>query len=78
MVDYYELVAQHIDESPPPRGELRLMTAAVMDCGLCGRMVAGMGGPGNGVVCKPCGDALKHGHLRGAVDWGFMEKKDDG
>lgn len=46
-----------------------IATAAVMDCGLCGAVISGMGGPGNGVVCEPCGELLLQGALKGAVTW---------
>lgn len=47
----------------------RIVTAAVMTCGLCGRVISGSGGPGYGVVCEPCGTELQRGALVGAVVW---------
>lgn len=67
-VEFYEL-GDLVSVEPPKPGEFRLVTAAVMDCGLCGGVIDGMGGPGDGAVCKRCGDALKHGRLRGCVVW---------
>lgn len=46
-----------------------IMTAAVMCCGLCGRSISGMGGPGFGAVCEPCGDLLMSGALQNVVIW---------
>jgi len=46
-----------------------IATAAIRRCGLCGGMISGMGGPGHGSVCKPCGEALKKQQLIGAVVW---------
>lgn len=66
---YYEIERREIDETPPPRGKMRLLSAAIIDCRLCGVVIAGMGGPGDGAVCERCGDALKRGELRGAVIW---------
>lgn len=44
-------------------------SAAIISCGLCNTVIAGMGGPGNGCVCARCGDELRKGRLRGAVVW---------
>lgn len=45
-----------------------LVTAALLQCHLCGETIDGMGGPGNaGQICKECGDDLIAGRLRGAV-----------
>ncbi len=48
----------------PPGG---IGTAAVLDCGLCNSTISGMGGPGEGALCEPCGRDLAAGRLRGAV-----------
>jgi len=64
---YYELKQTTMPYERP--GEFVIMTAAVMDCGLCGRTISGMGGPGDGAVCMPCGNELRRGALRGAVKW---------
>lgn len=46
-----------------------IMTAAVMSCCLCCRVISGMGGPGTGVVCEPCADLLFDGTLKGVVTY---------
>lgn len=33
------------------------------------KTISGMDGPGDGSICKACGDALRRGELRGAVIW---------
>lgn len=50
-------------------GAFRLVTAALIICGLCGRTIDGMGGPGDGPVCIPCGDVVRSGQARGAIKW---------
>jgi len=67
MVEYYEL--KRVTITPPEDGEFRLVTAAVIDCGLCGRMIDGMGGPGHGAVCVPCAEAVINGTAIGAIVW---------
>lgn len=61
----------HYKLTAVPKRDLRgsLVTAAVMWCGLCGSTISSSGGPGDGVICEPCGDALKTGGLRGCVVW---------
>lgn len=66
-VEYYELATVAYDNPKP--GEFRIASAALITCGLCSKTISGMGGPGDGPVCKPCGDALRRGELRGAVVW---------
>ena len=66
--EYFEL-GDLISISPPKPGEFRLSTAAVMSCGLCDTVIDGMGGPGDGAVCRRCGEALKRGQLRACVMW---------
>lgn len=66
-VEYYDLDRVTIEPAKP--GEFRIATAALVTCGLCARTISGMGGPGHGSICIPCGDALVRGELRGAVKW---------
>lgn len=66
-IEYYELRRVRIE--PPQPGEFRIASAATVICGLCSRYIDGSGGPGDGPICTPCGDALKRGALRGAVKW---------
>jgi hypothetical protein len=63
-VQYYQLekVTEH------QHNGLRIRTAAVLMCALCQHVIDGMGGPGSGVLCVPCGDALKTGQLRLMLD----------
>ena len=63
-IEFYELRKVKYD----PRQNF-IATAATIDCSLCGRNIDGMGGPGDGPICVPCGKALKSGQLRGAVKW---------
>lgn len=67
-VEYYELTKTIIPD--PVEGEFTLVTAAVLSCGLCGGCIDGMGGPGDGVICIPCGDVVKSGQARTAIKWG--------
>jgi hypothetical protein len=66
-VEYYELSLTFYDHAKP--GEFRIASAAVVMCGLCSLYISGSGGPGEGPICKRCGDALMRGELRGAVIW---------
>jgi hypothetical protein len=63
---FYELQKITIKEDP---NAFRIATAAILSCGLCGEMIDGMGGPGDGVVCVKCGDELRKRRLVGAVVW---------
>lgn len=49
-----------------------LVTAAIWSCALCGGIIDGMGGPGNGEICESCAKAIKDGRagrlVRGAMD----------
>ena|ERR1700677_2247564 len=54
---YYELVKRH--HTPG-----MIQTASIWSCALCGNAISGMGGPGNGELCVPCGEALVAGSLR--------------
>lgn len=56
MTEYYEIVRRKIE--PPKPGQLRIATAAVWSCQLCGDTIDGMGGPGHGEICVTCGDAI--------------------
>lgn len=66
VVGYYAL--KFIEPQPNVQGKLRLMTAAVMTCGLCGRTISGMGGGGI-YLCKPCGDVVASGQAQHAIVW---------
>lgn len=35
-----------------------IATAALLNCSLCGKNIDGMGGPGSGQLCLPCGDEI--------------------
>lgn len=63
--EWYEI--KRVIVQPIKPGEFRIATAAVRSCDLCGKVIFGMGGPGNGVLCVSCGDALRSGKLRGTV-----------
>lgn len=65
-VSYYKLV--RVDIPPPAPNEFRLSTAALMCCRICGRIIDGMGGPGE-YVCIPCGDVVMAGKAIGAIKW---------
>lgn len=67
-IRYYQL-GRLITVAPPAAGEFRIATAAILSCGLCGTVIDGMGGPGDGAVCQRCGDLLKRGGCVGAVKW---------
>jgi hypothetical protein len=54
-----------LKEVPPPTGEF-FMTAAILDCALCGSVINGMGG-GPTAICERCADALNSGRLKGSV-----------
>ncbi len=41
----------------------QLVTASIRSCCLCGDMIDGMGGPGWGSICVPCGDDIIEGKL---------------
>ena len=64
---YYELSLVEIPDPKP--GEFRMATAAIRDCGLCGGIIDGMGGPGNGSICLRCAEVVKRGEARGAIKW---------
>lgn len=64
---YFEL--QPVEIPDPEPGEVRIATAAVLDCGLCGGMIDGMGGPGYGAVCVQCADVVFRGQAVGAIKW---------
>ena len=66
-LEYFQLSKVTVQETEP--GEFRLVNAAVLSCSLCGRMIDGMGGPGEGAICLPCGEALENGGLVGCVLW---------
>lgn len=64
---YYEL--QEVVIEPPKPGEFRMTTAAVLSCGLCGGVIDGMGGPGDGAVCERCASLVRRGGAKGAIVW---------
>jgi hypothetical protein len=66
-VEYYELKRVTIEDSNLEKMNLR--SAALIVCGLCGECINGMGGPGNGSICMPCGDLVRRGAARGAIKW---------
>lgn len=51
----------------------QLVTAAVLDCALCGEVIDGSGGPCSGRVCQRCGELMQQGRTRGAVVWSEEE-----
>ena len=57
-IEYYELVKQTYEVHPR-----QLVTAAVRSCSLCNDIISGMGGPGHGSICIPCGDDIKNRKL---------------
>lgn len=63
-MSYYELVRIDL---PASNGNT-FLTAATIQCNLCGRMIAGMGGPGR-AICIPCGNLVEGGQARGAIKW---------
>lgn len=67
MTQYFELKTIRIHE--PEEGELRIATAAILSCSLCGQTIDGMGGPGDGAICYRCGTELRKGTLKGCVKW---------
>lgn len=66
-VEYYEL--KRIKIADPEPGEFLMASAALLTCGLCGNCIDGMGGPGSGAICIPCGDLVKRGAARTAIKW---------
>lgn len=62
---YHEL--RRVEIPPAKPGEFQILSAAVMSCGLCDKVISGMGGPGRGVICESCAGLLMSGRLRGAV-----------
>lgn len=61
-IRYYELVERSYTPNPNA-----LVTAAVWSCELCGGVIDGMGGPGNGELCIPCGGDILSGKFHHAV-----------
>lgn len=59
---YYELVRKVIPATPS--GKFRIASAAVWSCQMCGEIIDGMGGPGNGEICEKCGDGILSGTLK--------------
>jgi hypothetical protein len=60
---YYELVRVDVE-----RNEFAFVTAAIMQCLLCGTAISGMGGPGE-AICIKCGDVVKRRQAIGAIKW---------
>lgn len=73
MIEYYELVRKTIPNPEP--GEFLLVTAAIWACALCNETIDGMGGPGDGEICIPCGNLLRAGRCRNVVTWNQKDKK---
>lgn len=66
MADYFTLTRV---PDPDAAGYAdQIVTAAVINCGLCGGVIAGMGGPALGAVCDHCANLLRSGKLRGLVE----------
>jgi len=61
---YYELRRVDVPKPSPDS----FATAAVIHCLLCGKMISGMGGPGE-AVCIECGDVVKSHRAVGAIKW---------
>lgn len=66
-LEYFELTKVTVPDAKP--NEFRLVTAAIIDCGLCGEMIDGMGGPGHGAICLRCAEVVMRGDARGAIKW---------
>lgn len=67
ILEYFEL--RRVRREPALTGEPLFVTAAVLSCSLCGEMIDGMGGPGDGAVCVRCADIVRSGKARGAIRW---------
>ena len=66
--EFYEL--RRVTIFKPAEGDFAIANASVGSCGLCGRVVTGMGGDPS-MVCLSCGDELLRGNLRfgmGAIE----------
>ena len=70
-IEYYELTRRKFKDA----SGFQIASAAIMECGLCGRTISGSGGPGDGAICIPCGDVVKSGQARAAIQWGDDDKK---
>ena len=62
MIVYYELVKRTISDTK--NDKFRITTAAIWECPLCGEVIDGMGGPGNGELCQRCGEEILNGQLK--------------
>ena len=56
-----------LEPSYPETG-YAIATAAIRSCSICGAIVDGMGGPGNGSFCNPCASDIQTGRIRRFVD----------
>lgn len=65
--EYYRL--EKVIVAPVMEGDFSFASAAIMSCRLCGCVIDSMGGPGDGQVCKPCGDLVRSGQAVGAIKW---------
>lgn len=65
MADYFTLTRR-----PDPDKPGGLVTAATISCGLCNRIIAGMGGPDPGAICERCAKLLVGGCLCETVPHG--------
>ena len=69
-IEYYELerVSKELKKGC-------IVTACCRVCDTCGTMISGMGGPGSGSICVPCGDVLRSGQARSVIDWSQQTKE---
>ena len=61
--EFYVIKEVVIDETVP-----RIQNQMIMRCGLCGHVIRNSGAM-SGAICKPCGNELRYGRLRGCVVW---------
>lgn len=45
------------------------VTCELLSCAVCGGVIDGMGGPGNGEICERCADLITSKKLREMIDW---------
>lgn len=72
MTEYFELRRVTVVPTRPV-----FASAACIDCSLCGRNIAGSGGPCEGPVCFECADVVIRGDAVGAIKWTQKETRDD-
>lgn len=66
-ITFYRL--ERVTIPSPAPDEFQLESAAIMSCDLCGCTISGSGGPGDGVICIPCGDVVKSGQAKACINW---------